>query len=100
MNPLQFSVRSEISLMWIADPLKTVRERRFQEFVGKSVLTGIPLFLSLPGPRGGLPAKIMLNTDEIHAAAVRRSATLIRQQLEMLLQRLRAHSFVMPAIRH
>ena len=86
--------------MLVGDADKTVRDRAFQAFVAKSVLAGIPLFLALPGPRGSLPAKIMLNTDEIHAAALRRSAVQLGGQLEIMLDRLRRHDFVFPAFSH
>src|SRR6266702_3032174 len=91
--PPQFPVRSGISLMLTSNPLKTVRERWFQEFVGKSVVSGIPLFLSLPGPHGHLPAKIMLNSDEMLAAAASRVGGRIREQLELMLKCLAAHPF-------
>jgi hypothetical protein len=91
--PPQFALRTGITLMLIGNPLKTVRERWFQEFVGAGVVNGIPLFLSLPGGRGQQGAKQMLNTDEMLVAANSRIGGNIRGELEKALKRVGAHDF-------
>ena len=41
-----------VGLMLVDNPLRTVRQRWFQDFVATGVMNSIPLFLSLPGPPG------------------------------------------------
>ena len=42
-----------------------MRQRWFQDFVVTGVMNSVPLFLSLPGPRGHQAATVSLNTDEM-----------------------------------
>jgi len=42
-----------------------VRQKWFQDFVETGVMSSIPLFLSLPGPRGHQAATVSLNTEEM-----------------------------------
>src|SRR5665213_2167876 len=54
-----------IGLMLVDNPLRTVRQRWFQDFVATGVMNSIPLFLSLPGPPGCQAATGSLNTGEM-----------------------------------
>jgi hypothetical protein len=91
--PPQFAIRTGISLMLIGNPLKTVRERWFLEFVGAGVVSGVPLFLSLPGGRGKQGARQMLNTDEMLVAAAGRNGPRLGEEVEKTLKRVGAHDF-------
>ncbi len=76
-----------ISLMLIANPLKTIRQPWFVDFVAIGLSGSIPLFLSLPGPPGHKGAKVLLNTPElIRAATGPRGAvkTLLEKALKVL----------------
>jgi hypothetical protein len=48
--PPGFATDHGIGLMLVANPLKTVRQAWFHDFVLTGLAGGIPLFLSLPGP--------------------------------------------------
>jgi len=54
-----------IGLMLVGHPLKIVRQKWFQNFVATGVMNSIPLFLSIPGPRGHQAATTSLNTQEM-----------------------------------
>ena len=59
-----------LSLMLVGNPLKTVRQGWFVDYVQRAVRDGVPLVLALPGPIGMRSAKALLNNDEMrHAAA-------------------------------
>ena len=45
--------RSGIGLMLVANPLKTIRQGWFIDFVATGLRMAVPLFLSLPGPASG-----------------------------------------------
>ncbi len=47
-----FELATGIGLMLVGHPLKIVRQKWFQDFVVTGVMNSVPLFLSLPGPRG------------------------------------------------
>src|SRR6478736_4736516 len=53
-----FDLSTGIGLMLVDNPLKTVRQKWFQEFVVTGVMNSVPLFLSLPGPRGHQAATV------------------------------------------
>ena len=62
--------RQGMSLMLVADAVKTVRQGWFVDYVQRAVRDGVPLVLALPGPIGMRSAKALLNNDEMrHAAA-------------------------------
>jgi len=54
-----------IGLMLVGHPLKIVRQKWFQDFVVTGIMNSIPLFLSIPGPRGHQAATTSLNTQEM-----------------------------------
>ena len=58
-----FDLSTGIGLMLIGHPLKIVRQKWFQDFVVTGVMNSVPLFLSLPGPRGCQAATVLLNTE-------------------------------------
>jgi hypothetical protein len=60
-----FDLSTGIGLMLVGNPLKTVRQKYFQDFVVTGVMNSVPLFLSLPGPRGHQAATLSLNTEEM-----------------------------------
>jgi hypothetical protein len=91
--PPQFAGRTGVSLMLVDNPLKTVRQPWFQDFVAGAVTSRVPLFLTLPGPLGTQAAMLLLNTAEMEAAA-RQARAAVKDVLERLLKRLSAHDFV------
>ena len=91
--PPQFGGAVGISLMLVDNPLKTVRQSWFQDFVAGAVTDRVPLFLTLPGPMGTQAAMILLNTQEMEAAATRARAA-VKDVLERVLKRLSGHDFV------
>jgi hypothetical protein len=86
--PPQFDSSVGINLILVGNPLKAIREPRFIDFVSHGVANNIPLFLSLPGPRGRHCSRLILNTKEYFAAAQRSRAD-ARAELELTLRRLR-----------
>jgi hypothetical protein len=82
-----------VVLILVADPLKTVRQQRFLDFVGKAIAQKVILFLSLPGARGEAKAALPLNSPEMRSAAAH-SRTQLRLALEDVLRRLQRHPFL------
>jgi hypothetical protein len=95
--PPQFAGKTGISLMLTDNPLKTVRQPWFQDFVADAIARGVPLFLGLPGPAGMQAAMVLLNTPELAAA---RARSAVKDVLERALKRLSAHAFVPYAMAH
>jgi hypothetical protein len=81
-----------ISLTLIANPLKTVRQPWFVDFVVTGIRGGVPLFLALPGPTGYKGAKVSLNTPDM-ARAASASRGEVKQLLEKALKVLAGYSF-------
>lgn len=86
-----FDLSTGIGLMLVGNPLKTVRQRWFQEFVTTGVMNSIPLFVSLPGPRGYQAATVLLNTQEMLDAIERNT---LKDALEAVVKLLRGWKFV------
>lgn len=84
-------------LVLVANPLKTVRDPRFQDFIGTGMAQKLSMFLCLPGSRGQAKAALALNTPHLAAA---RSRSQVRLALEDVLRRLGAHDFVPYVIGH
>ena len=76
--------------MLVGNPLKIVRQKYFQDFVVTGVMNSVPLFLSLPGPRGHQAATVLLNTEQMRDAI---AAGTVRQALEAALSILRQWNF-------
>jgi hypothetical protein len=88
--PESFNFATGIGLMLVGNPLKIVRQRYFQDFVVTGVMNSVPLFLSLPGPRGHQAATVLLNTEQMRDAI---AAGTVRQALEAALSILRQWNF-------
>lgn len=84
--PEQFEIRTGIGLMLVGNPNRIVRQKGFQEFVATGIMNSIPLFLSLPGPRGYQAASVFLNNDQM-LDAIKRGT--VKDMLENALQILR-----------
>lgn len=78
-----------IDLMLVGNPLKTVRQAWFRDFVATGLAGDIPLFLSLPGPRGYQACRLRLD-----------GAGAVKAMLENALKRLSAHDFRPYRMRH
>jgi hypothetical protein len=90
-----FDLSTGIGLMLVGHAARIVRQKWFQEFVVTGVMNSVPLFLSLPGPRGHQAATVSLNTGEM-VEAIRRGA--VKDALESALKILRAWDFAPAAI--
>jgi len=86
-----------IGLMLVGHPLKIVRQRWFQDFVVTGVMNSIPLFLSIPGPRGHQAATTSLNTEEM-LEAIRRGTE--KDALERAVKLLRGWDFQPQPLTH
>ena len=88
-----------ISLTLIANPLKTIRQPWFLDFIITGIQGGVPLFLALPGPKGFKGAKTALNTPEMTRAASASRGD-VRQLVEKALKVLNAYDYKPHAMRH
>jgi hypothetical protein len=86
-------------LILVGNPLKTVRQQYFLDFVRKGIDQKLAMFLSLPGPPGKAKAALALNTPEMRSAAAK-SRNEVRLVLEDVVRRLRQHAFVPYFIEH
>jgi hypothetical protein len=92
-----FDLSTGIGLMLVGNPLKTVRQRWFQDFVTTGVMNSVPLFLSLPGPRGYQAATASLNNQEMLDAINRGT---VKDALEAVVKILRHWKFEPAVITH
>jgi len=92
-----FDLSTGIGLMLVGNPLKIVRQKYFQDFVVTGVMNSVPLFLSLPGPRGYQAATVSLNTDQMVDAIARGQ---VKDALEAALKILRGWDFRPAVITH
>ncbi len=88
----QIDGQTGLSLVLIGNPLKTVRQTWFIEFVAVGVREDVPLQLGIPGPRGHQGASLLLNTSQMLEAA-RTSRLRVKEMLEKELKRLRSYDF-------
>ena len=94
---LQSSVGVSVTL--IGNPLKTIRQSWFADFVATGLQGGVPLFLAFPGPPGHKGAKVSLNTpDMVRAASGPRSN--VKALLEKALKVLTRYDFKPHVMRH
>ena len=63
--PEQFELSTGIGLMLVGKADEIIRQTWFKDFVRIGILNSVPLFLSLPGPRGHQAATTLLNTGEM-----------------------------------
>ncbi len=81
-----------LSLMLVGNPLKTVRQPWFIDFVAVGVNNNIPLWMTLPGPERYQGAQNLLNIQPMReAAAVSREK--VKALLETALRRLQKYPF-------
>jgi len=85
-----FDLSTGIGLMLVGNPLKIIRQKSFQDFIVTGVMSSVPLFLSLPGPRGHQAATVSLNTEQM-VEAIGRGA--VKDGLEAALKLLRGWDF-------
>lgn len=95
--PAELGMRTGISLLLAGNPLRTIRQKYFQDFIIQGVMNGVPLFLSLPGPRGHQAAKVILNSEAMRAAI---ASGHVKDALESALARLKRHPFPAHVMRH
>ena len=81
-----------LSLVLVGNPLKTVRQPWFIDFVATGVRGNVPLQLGIPGPRGHQGASLLLNTQEMREAASISRAR-VKEILEKELKLLSAYDF-------
>lgn len=81
-----------LNLILVGNPLKTVRQPWFIDFVSTGIQADVPLHLGLPGPPGFKGASLPLNTRQMFDAAGHSRAR-VKEILEQELKRLRAHAF-------
>ena len=81
-----------MSLVLTGNPLKTVRQSWFVDFVAIGVDGGVPLLLGIPGPRGHQGASLLLNTRPM-LEAVRTSRARVKDLLEKELKLLQSYDF-------
>ena len=92
-----FDLATGIGLMLVGNPLKIVRQRWFQDFVVTGVMNSIPVFISLPGPRGHQAATVSMNSEEM-LEAIKRGA--VKDALESVVKILRGWKFTPAVITH
>jgi hypothetical protein len=88
--PENFDLTTGISLMLTGNPNKILRQAWFQDFVVTGVMNSVPLFLSLPGPRGYQAATVFLNNQDM-LDAIRHGS--VKDALEAALKILRSWTF-------
>lgn len=88
-----------LSLVLVGNPLKTIRQPWFIDFVIIGVKESVPLVLGIPGPKGHQGASLLLNTKEMHQAALQSRAR-VKELLEKELKRLWAYDFPRREIVH
>jgi hypothetical protein len=88
-----------ISMILTGNPLKTIRQDWFLEFVATGADGGVPLYMGIPGPIGFKGASLLITTRQM-AEAARQSRSKVREILELELKRLKAHNFEKRAFRH
>ena len=88
--PEQFKLRIGIGLMLVGNPNRIVRQKWFQDFVRTGIMNSVPMFLSLPGPRGRDPTSVFLNNEQM-LNAIRRNT--IKDELETVLRIMKGWDF-------
>jgi hypothetical protein len=88
-----------LDLVLVANPLKTVRQPWFADFVSYCVRNGVYLSLGIPGPRGHQGASLLITTRQMWDAAGLSRAR-VKSLLEAELKRLQGYDFPLRAIRN
>ena len=88
-----------LNLVLVANPLKTVRQTWFVDFVAATVRKGVMLSLGIPGPPGHQGASLLIATRQMwEAAGISRAG--VKALLEAELKRLQAYEFPRRIIRN
>jgi hypothetical protein len=95
--PENFELTTGISLMLTGNPNKIIRQKYFQDFVVTGVMNSVPLFLSLPGPRGYQAATVFLNNQDMLDAI---KLGTVKDALEAALKILRGWEITPAVITH
>jgi hypothetical protein len=88
--PEHFELATGIGLMLVGNPNRIIRQKWFQDFVRTGIMNSVPLFLSIPGPRGYQAASVFLNNQQMLDAIKRDS---IKDALEAALKILKSWEF-------
>ena len=97
--PPQFGGASGMTLMLVGNPLKTVRQTDFLNFVAHNVSKRVPVFLAVPGPKGMQAASLLLNEPQMEAA-VKQNRSAVRLLLEQALKRFATHAYLPYVMAH
>lgn len=81
-----------LNLVLVGNPLKTVRQPWFADFVAQCVRNGVQLTLGIPGPQGRQGASLLIATKQMWEAAGLSRAK-VKALLEEELKRLQAYDF-------
>jgi hypothetical protein len=92
-----FDLATGIGLMLVGNPNRIVRQRWFQDFVVTGVMNSIPIFISLPGPRGYQAATVSMNSEDM-LEAIKRGT--VKDALEAVVKILRGWKFTPAVITH
>ena len=82
----------QLVLMLVTNPLRTVRQPWFVDFIARSVRSGVPLVLGIPGPPGREGAALPITTQQMWDAAGHSRAR-VKALLEEELKRLASYDF-------
>jgi len=88
-----------LNLVLTENPLKTVRQPWFVDFVAYCVRNGVQLSLGIPGPRGHQGASLLITSRQMWEAAGFSRAS-VKTLLEAELRRLQAYQFALRVIRN
>ena len=88
-----------LDLVLVANPLKTLRQPWFVDFVSHCVRNGVQLSLGIPGPRGRQGASLLISTRQMWEAAGHSRAR-VKALLEAELKRLQGYQFPLRTIRN
>ena len=88
-----------LNLVLVANPLKTVRQPWFTDFVAHCVRGGMQLSLGIPGPRGHQGASLLISTKQMWEAAGQSRAK-VKALLEEELKQLQGYDFPPRIIRN
>jgi hypothetical protein len=91
--PPRLNANFGLILVLVGNPLRTIREPRFLDFVTRCVTNNIMVSLGYPGPHGKQSAQLPLNTKAM-VEATRRSRAEVKSILEKTLKRLAGHEFI------
>jgi hypothetical protein len=95
--PEDFELSTGIKHMLVGDGGDIIRQAWFRDFVVTGVMSSVPLFLGVPGPRGHQAASVFLNTQ--HMLDAIRHGT-VKEALEAALKILKAWNFCPAPITH